>query len=395
MRTLAAMWFRRRPRAPEPTRSIPDPWVPPTNVRPVLLPPTEASYIAASGLDDQVRAMVQPDTLWDGSVPGYTAAQAVRTLASLRSDTARLASLDPAAVAPAAAAAAIASGALRAVLLLSGRTTSEAMRDDLSYVTYDMTRRLALLAESVGKPRSWAGATSRALWAGQVVEWSGFEVGADQLGGMASLAPLVGDLSDLRPLPGADPSATVLELVDPLLVAAVQRALRWAVVVAVVLLRPGTDPGSLDARLPRATGPAIAPSRPAIVRLREIDPQLLERYDALVQVGVELSDELQPSKRAGGHMDVRPDDEVVAGLLWRAATAVGAVALLGRRQLVGLGGPLAPLAGRAYDLLEAVSATGGSWPDEAVEALRQASELALILTASCHPGEFPPPAPLG
>ncbi len=168
-----------------------------------------------------------------------------------------------------------------------------------------------------------------------------------------------------------------------------------AVVVAVVLLRPGTDPGSLDARLPQTTGLAVAPSRPAIERLRESDPQLLQGYDALVQVGIELSDEVQPSKRAGGHMDVRPDEQVVAGLLWRAAAAVGVVVLLGRRQLAGLDGPLAPLAGKAYDLLEAVSATGASWPDEAVEALRQASELALILTASCHPGEFPSPRPLG
>lgn len=329
--------------------------------------------------------MVQPDILWDGSVPGYTAAQAVHTLAALRSGTAQLSALDPAAVASAAYAAAIASGALRAVLLLSGRTTYDAMRDDRSYVAYDMTRRLQLLAESVEKPRTWSGATSRALWSGLVADWSGFEVSTDEVAGIASVAPLIEDLRGLSPLPGADPTATALRLLEPVLVAAVQRALRWAVVAAVVLLRPATQPGPLDAALPRATGPAVTPSRSALNRLRGLDPLLMQRYDALVQVEGELIDEVSPSKRAGGHMDVRPDAAVVEGLLWRAAAAVAAVALLGRRQLMGLDGPLAPLAGGAYDLLEAVSASGGSWPDDAVQSLRQATELALVLTASCHP----------
>lgn len=389
------MWFRRRPRAPEPVPSSPEPWVPPTNVAPVLLPPVEGGWALAYGLDERVPALIQPDTLWDGSVPGYTAAQAVHTLAALRAGTARLAALDPSAVANAAYAARIASGALRAVLVLSGRTTYDAMRDDRSYTAYDMTRRLQLLAESVDEPRSWPGVASRALWTGQVADWSDFEVGTDRVHGLVALAPLVEDLRSLRPLPGADPVPAAFRLVEPVLVATVQCAMRWAVVAAVVLLRPGTDPGSVDAGLPRAAGPAVAAARSGLERLQALDPPLMQRYGSLVQVESELVDEVGPSKRAGGHMDVRPDELVVDGLLWRAAAAVGAVALLGRRHLAGLDGPLAPLAGAAYDLLEAVSASGDSWPDEAVLALRQATELALVLTASCHPDVFPSPRPLG
>ncbi len=362
----------------------PDPPGPPANVRPVLLPPTEAGYIAARGLDERVPAMIQPDTLWEGSVPGYTAAQAVHTLATLRAETAWLSALDPAATAPAASAAAVASGAIRAALVLSGRTTYDAVRDDRSYTAYDMTRRLQLLAESVAEPRTWSGATSRAMWTGEVADWSGFEVSSDRVGGLAVLAPLLADLRELRPLPGTDPAAAALRLVEPVMVTVVQRALRWAVVAAVVMLRPGTNAEALDAELPGATGPAVASSRSALAKLRGLDPLLMQHYDALVEVEVALADEVAPSKRAGGHMDVRPDEVVLDGLRWRAAAAVAAVALLGRRQLAGGDGPLAPLAADAYDVIGAVSAAA-TWPDDGVRSLRQAAELALVLTASCQP----------
>ena len=379
------MWFRRRPPASTPVPRIREPSIPPTSVRPVLLPPTEAGYLAARGLDAQVRATVQPDTLWEGSVPGYTAAQAVHTLATLRADTARLQVLDPAAVAAAGSAAALASGALRAVLLLSGRTTYDAMRDDRSYVAYDMTRRLRLLAESVGEPRDWSGATSRALWSGLVAEWAGLRVGPDEAEGLASLAPLIENLNGLRPLPGAEAAGVALGLVEPVLVAAVQRALRWAVVAAVALLRPDSEPRSLDAQLPRAVGPVVMPLRSAVEQLRAHDPLVVQHYDALRTVEGELADEVGPSKRASGHMDVRPDEAVVQGLQWRSAAATAAVTLLGRRQLAGRDGPWRPLAGLAYDLLETVSANGACWPDDGVRSLRRAVDLALVLTVSGRP----------
>lgn len=356
-----------------------------------MVPPTEAGLFLSRELDTAVSARIAPDTLWDGSVPGYTAAQAVQTLAALREHTAPLAPLDPAAVGPAAHAAGVAAGALRATLVLSGRTTYDAMRDDRSYVAYDMTRRLHLLAEAVAEPRTWTGAGSRALWIGEVADWAGFGVDADDSGGLAALAPMIAKLRGTAPLPGRDPAAAALRLLEPVLVAVVQRALRWAVVAAVLFWRPGEEPAVIDAALPCATGPGIAPVGLYLDRLRARQPPLMLQYDRLRKVEDALFDEIAPSKRAGGHMDVRPDQATVDGLRWQAAAAAGGILLLGRPLLSGRRGPLAELAAEAYAVLESVSAQGTLWPDESVRALRRLAEMALTLTAASVPDAWPNP----
>ena len=323
-------------------------------------------------------------------MPGYTAAQAVRTLAALRERTARLEPLDPAAVAGCAKAAGVAAGAVRAALVLSGRTTYDDMRGDRPYVAKDMARRMLLLAEALGGPRTWAGVTDRALWTGLVAQWSGLEVGDDRPAGLVRLAPAVVGLRALNPLPGADPAPPALRLVAPVTVAAVQRALRWSVVAAVALLRPDVVPAEIDAALPVAAGPVLPAVEDAARELSLVEPALPAPHEALRRAEEGLVEELRATKQAGGHMDVRPDEDVVASLLWQAESSAAAIAVLCRRLLADARGPLFPLARDATDVLTMVAARGGSWPDEATTALRRFADLALVVTARCvTPRETP------
>lgn len=385
--TLAAVWFWRRAQPPAAAPPAARPLARPESVAPVLLPWNAAGRRLAIelGLDPVTRAAIQPDLLWLGPVPGYTAVEAVQTLATIRLDTAALVPLQPGSAARAARSAEVVAGALRAAFVLSGRLRHEQLRDGLAYVASDLPRRLDRLAEAVVGPSTWAGVGNRAQWTGLVAEYAGLQVSDDLADGLVSLAPQLEKLYWLCPRPGANPAPAACRLIEPVLVAAVQRVARWAVVAAALLLQPHADPRQIDSSMAYGWDPPLLTPTAAVDRLSSADSHIGHRYGQLTRAETTIIHEIYPSKTAGGHMDVRPDEDAVAELLWQAEAAAAAIAVLCRR-LEPRSGPLASLAQDAIDLLEAAAARGASWPDEAVTALRRGTDLALVLTASSVSG---------
>lgn len=350
----------------------------------MLLPDTEAGVrlVAQLGLDHEVRAAIVPDVVWAGSVPGYTAAEVIRTLVAVRVSTAAVDPFGSASVPQVGTAARVVGGCLQAVLVLSGRTTYEQLTADQWYLAYDLPRRLDFLADAVEEPRVWSGVRSRALWVGGVAEYAGLDVAPTPARGLVALAPLLTDLGTLQPRPGAEPTAAALRVVEPVLVTMVQRAARWAVVAATALLRPDADRDAVDRTMPRASGHRLPSALGALHHLGATDLELRHRHAELVRAEAALAAEVAPSKRAGGHMDVRPDEDRVAELTWQADSAAAALAVLCRRLLAGRSAALTSLAYDAAQVLEAVETRDAGWPDDAVRAMRQFADLTLTLTAA-------------